>query len=95
MQQTSSRAYHLRSSLIREIAETIKKENDSTENKRFQSTALMASQEAAEYFLINLMEDANVCAIHAKRVGIQPKDMQLVKNILYRTTHPEFCRLKK
>jgi histone H3 len=38
---------------------------------RFQSTAILALQEAAEAFLVCLFEDTNLCAIHAKRVTIQ------------------------
>ena len=40
---------------------------------RFQSTALLALQEAAEAYLVGLFEDTNLCAIHAKRVTIMPK----------------------
>ena len=38
-------------------------------------------QEAAEYFLVGVFEDTNLLAIHAKRVTIQPKDMQLARRI--------------
>ena len=48
---------------------------------KFQSTALLALQEAAEAYLVGLFEDTNVCALHAKRVTIQPKDMQLARRI--------------
>eukprot|EP00877_Chromochloris_zofingiensis_P012864 jgi/Chrzof1/7831/Cz02g38050.t1 len=48
---------------------------------RFQESALLALQEAAEAYLVGLFEDANLCAIHAKRVTIMPKDMQLAKRI--------------
>jgi len=44
---------------------------------RFQSSALGASQEASEAYLVGLFEDTNLCAIHAKRVTIMPKDIQL------------------
>jgi histone H3 len=44
---------------------------------RFQSSALLAMQEAAEAFLVGLFEDTNLIAIHAKRVTIMPKDMVL------------------
>eukprot|EP00804_Cyclotella_cryptica_P004440 CCRYP_006850-RA/>CCRYP_006850-RA protein AED:0.30 eAED:0.28 QI:0/-1/0/1/-1/0/1/0/62 len=44
---------------------------------RYTATALAASQEASEAYLIGLMEDTNLCAIHARRVTIMPKDMQL------------------
>jgi histone H3 len=48
---------------------------------RMQSTALMAMQEAAEAYLVGLFEDTNLCAIHAKRVTIMPKDMHLSRRI--------------
>ena len=48
---------------------------------RFQTTALLALQEAAEAYMVGLMEDTNLCAIHAKRVTIMPKDMQLARRI--------------
>ena len=44
---------------------------------RFQATALATSQEASEAYLIGLLEDTNLCAIHARRVTIMPKDLQL------------------
>jgi histone H3 len=48
---------------------------------RFQSTAILALQEAAEAYLVSLFEDTNLCAIHAKRVTIMPKDIQLARRI--------------
>ena len=48
---------------------------------RFQSTAMLALQEAAEAYLINVFEWTNLAAIHAKRVTIMPKDMQLAMRI--------------
>ena len=48
---------------------------------RFQATALAASQEASEAYLIGLLEDTNLCAIHARRVTIMPKDLQLSRQI--------------
>ena len=61
--------------LVREIAQDFK--ND----LRFQSTAILALQEAAEAYLVGLFEDTNLCAIHAKRVTIMPKDIQLARRI--------------
>jgi len=48
---------------------------------RFASAALLALQEAAEAYLVGLFEDVNLCAIHARRVTIMPKDMQLARRI--------------
>ena len=42
---------------------------------------MLALQEAAEAYLVQLLEDSNLCAIHAKRVTIQPKDIQLARRI--------------
>ena len=61
--------------LVREIAQEFKTD------LRFQSSAVMALQEAAEAYLVGLFEDTNLCAIHAKRVTIMPKDMQLARRI--------------
>ena len=43
----------------------------------FQGCTIICPQEAAEAYIVSLMEDANLCAIHAKRVTIMPKDIQL------------------
>jgi histone H3-like centromeric protein A len=48
---------------------------------RWQSHAIMALQEATEAFLVHLFEDTNLCAIHAKRVTIMQKDIQLARRI--------------
>jgi len=50
-------------------------------NPKFQSTAMLALQEAAEAYLVGIFEDTNLCAIHAKRVTIMPKDIQLARRI--------------
>ena len=47
----------------------------------FQSAAVGALQEASEAYLVGLFEDTNLCAIHAKRVTIMPKDIQLARRI--------------
>ena len=43
--------------------------------------AVKALQEAEEAFLIGLLEQANLCEIHAKRVTVMPKDIQLARCI--------------
>jgi len=48
---------------------------------RWQSTAILALQEASEAHIVGLFEDCNLCAIHARRVTIMPKDMQLARRI--------------
>ncbi|KAF8897627.1 histone-fold-containing protein [Infundibulicybe gibba] len=47
---------------------------------RWQSSAIMALQEASEAYLVHLFEDANLCAIHAKRVTIMTRDIHLAPN---------------
>lgn len=64
--------------LVREIAMDFA---PAGQHMRFQSTAILALQEAAEAYLVGLFEDTNLCAIHAKRVTIMPKDMQLARRI--------------
>ena len=61
--------------LIREIAQDFKTE------LRFQASALLALQEASEAYLVALFEDSNLCAIHAKRITIMPRDIQLARRI--------------
>jgi len=61
--------------LVREIAQDFKTD------LRFQSSAILALQEASEAYLVGLFEDTNLCAIHAKRVTIMPKDIQLARRI--------------
>ena len=61
--------------LVREIAQDFKTD------LRFQSSAVAALQEATEAYLVGLFEDTNLCAIHAKRVTIMPKDIQLARRI--------------
>ena len=48
---------------------------------RIQSTAIVALQEASEAYLVGLFEDSNLVCIHAKRVTIFPKDIQLARRI--------------
>ena len=63
--------------LIREIAQDFKTD------LRFQSGAILALQEAAEAFLVQLFESVNLCAIHRGRQTIAPKDFYLVKGIYH------------
>ena len=61
---------------MREITQTYNSAPAEGE-KRWQVEALMALQEAAEAYLVHLMEDANLCAIHAKRVTIFVKCVRI------------------
>merc|ERR1712216_431589 len=62
--------------LVREISNEV-----SPEPFRYTAESLLAIQEATEDFLVHLFEDCNLCAIHAKRVTIMPKDLQLARRI--------------
>ena len=48
---------------------------------RIQAAVVRGLQEAAEAYLVGLFEDSNLCAIHAKRVTIMPRDIQLARRI--------------
>ncbi|KAG0625997.1 hypothetical protein M758_2G094700 [Ceratodon purpureus] len=48
---------------------------------RWTAEALTALQEATEDYIVHLFEDTNLCAIHAKRVTIMPKDLQLARRL--------------
>ena len=61
--------------LVREIAQDFKT------GLRFQSSAVLALQEAAEAYIVGLFEDSNLCALHSKRVTVMPKDIQLARRI--------------
>ena len=61
--------------VVREIAQDYKTD------LRFQSAAILCLQEATEAYLVRLFDDANLCAIHARRVTIMPKDILLARQI--------------
>ena len=61
--------------LVREIAQDFKTD------LRFQSAVILCLQVAAEAYLVRLFDDANLCAIHARRVTIMPKDILLARRI--------------
>ena len=61
--------------VVREITQDFKTD------LRFQSVAVLCLQEAAEAYLVRLFDDANMCAIHARRVTIMPKDLFLARRI--------------
>ena len=54
---------------------------DMDHSLRFQSQALHALQEASEAYIVGLFEDTNLCAIHAKRMTVMKKDMDLARRI--------------
>ena len=61
--------------LVREITQDFKTD------LWFQSAAILCLQEVVEAYLVKLFDDANLCAIHARRVTIMPKDILLARRI--------------
>jgi histone H3 len=61
--------------LVREIAQDFKLD------LQFQSGAIGTLQEASEAYLVGLFEDTNLCALHANRVTIMPRDIHLTRRI--------------
>ena len=70
-----SRAFLTSNVIFREISQKFKPDF------RYQSLAILALQEASEAYLVRLFEDTNHCALHANRVTITVKDMQLARRI--------------
>ena len=64
------------SQLVCEIALTVGKYD-----MHFQGNAILCLQEVAEAYLVGLMEDANLCTMHAKWVTIMPKSIHLAWHI--------------
>ncbi|PPQ99034.1 hypothetical protein CVT24_003594 [Panaeolus cyanescens] len=71
------------SRVVREITEEMTTDTNFRDSAslRWQSSALLALQEATEAYLVHLFEDANLCAIHAKRVTLMTRDIQLARRI--------------
>jgi len=66
--------------LVREVAQKFHPD------LRFQSSAIAALQEAAEAYMVGIFADANLCAIHGRRVTIMQKDMQLTRRLRAETS---------
>ncbi|KAM0864242.1 hypothetical protein ACQ4PT_044047 [Festuca glaucescens] len=62
--------------LVKKITGSLK-----TDVNRWTPEALVQLQAATEYQLVDLFGEANLCAIHAKRVTIMQKDMELARHI--------------
>jgi histone H3 len=66
--------------VVREIAQNFKPD------ARFKREAILSLQTIAEDYVVNMFENANLAAIHAKRVTVMPKDIKLslnIKNVKY------------
>ena len=75
--------------LVRDICSGI--DND----LRFQRQALAALQEAAEAYIVGIMEDAGLCAVHAKRQTVMKSDMILARRIRGDENHDHVDRMDK
>ena len=64
------------SRLVREVASEV-----SRAPLRFQSAAIKALQEGSEAYIVGLLEDSQLCTIHAKCRTVMPKDMQLARRL--------------
>ncbi|SCU94515.1 LADA_0G08988g1_1 [Lachancea dasiensis] len=64
--------------LVKEVTDQFTTEE---QELRWQSMAIMALQEASEAYLVGLLEHTNLLALHAKRITIMRKDMQLARRI--------------
>lgn len=67
--------------LVRELCNDMVSKTEHPNGMRWQEAGVLALQEAGENYLVKLYEDTNLNAIHAKRVTIMPKDMQLARRI--------------
>lgn len=71
----------LRKQPFQRVVKKIVKDLYPDKDYRWQSNAILALQEACESYIVGLFEDANECAIHAKRVTVMGKDIQLALRI--------------
>ncbi len=67
--------------LVREIYGDIASISHVSSDYRWQGSSILALQEASEAYHVGLFEDTNLCALHAKRKTIMPKDIQLAQCI--------------
>ncbi len=58
--------------LVQEVALKFRKSD-----LQMQSKAVLALQEAAEYFMVDVFSNTNLCTMHGKRVTIMVKDIVL------------------
>lgn len=64
--------------LVKEVAKSF---TYSGEDLHWNSMAILALQEASEAYLVGLLEHANLLALHAKRITLMKKDIQLARRI--------------
>ena len=66
--------------LVREVSQEVSKDLG-VDPFRYQSTAILALQEASEDFLVRMFSQCNDICVHGKRVTIQNKDIQLWRRL--------------
>ena len=76
--QKSTKLLIPKMSFLQLVHEMLQREHG---DHHIQAGAVLALHEAMEAYLIWLLEDTNLCAIHAKRVTILPKDIRLARRI--------------
>ncbi|AGO10535.1 AaceriABR083Cp [[Ashbya] aceris (nom. inval.)] len=64
--------------LVKEVTDQF---TTADQQMRWQSMAILALQEASEAYIVGLLEHTNLLALHAKRVTVMRKDMQLARRI--------------
>ena len=62
--------------LVKEITTEV-----NAHNFRWSANAVEALQEASEAYIVKLIEDGLLCSIHARRVTLMQKDLQLAQRI--------------
>ena len=67
--------------IYRLVREIVQKYAPTADGLRVQARVMLVLQEGAEAFLVSLLEDSNLCTIHAKRITVMPRDLQLAKRM--------------
>ncbi|KAL6122573.1 hypothetical protein NUSPORA_00339 [Nucleospora cyclopteri] len=75
----------LRKMTFKRVVREIIRNLDNSVELRFQAASFSVLQESTENFLVGMLEDSYRCAIHAKRVTLMPRDINLIYKIKYST----------
>lgn len=68
--------------LVKELTvDELARDGHSIDNLRWTDNALVALQEASEAYIVHVFGDAQLCAMHAKRVTVMPSDLKLARRI--------------
>ena len=69
--------YRVVRDIAKKVATTLNSNHLTANNIRFQATALECLQEAGEVYVVQVLEDSKLLAVHAKRITLFPADIQL------------------